>query len=212
MKVYECTQGEHKGQQFVYYSSVIGSKCCYQQVVNNKINRYPYFTFENYEMQYTGIEIGYEYNRQIEIKEDDIKADKVNAYFKEKDCITQQQIDSALVIAYRIINHEEGLEQVEIYTTKEYDFGNSREYLEIKIKDTSNKLFSQTVATIVIVDGEYFIIHEKLHHDEPYRIGRTTLKRISENMRNKFDNKRFGFRYKKPIDISELELLYRELY
>jgi len=191
----QCINGEYKGRFFVFNSHVKGAVKCYQEVVNGKINRYPFFTINDKDMCWNGIKLPYDYNRQIEL----------SYKVLESKHATQEQIDKALVIAYRIIDWDKTGEQFGIESSVNYDYKEKCSLYTIRVTDTSNKLFSKTIADITLYKDEFYVLHKKIHYDTFNKYsGGYRSPAISEENRKTFDHPYYGIRYKKEINLLEL--------
>lgn len=202
IRVMECINGEHKGKSFSFHSHGAKGHYSCQEVVNGKINRYPYFHIAIEDLHETGVSLPSGYNTQIEVDYKYMNVDKLKECGYEP--ITQEQINQGLVIAYRIIKHSERREQFEIRVSAE--FTDKKKHFCIEVMDTRNKLFNIEIAKITFLDGDFYIIHRDIHYDGHKGLsGGYRMKVITDKMRETFDHKWLGVKYKKFIDLTELD-------
>lgn len=189
-KVFKCIGGEHKGKDLVFYTHGGVGSGVYQEVVNGKINRFPYMDIKKEYVENTEIELPYSYNKQVRLQLGNSGCEN----------ISEQVKDEMLVIAYRIVRHKERLDQFTIRATSNYNYIDSKKEYKLEVLNTSNKLFNTMLADITCHEGEYYVIHKDLHYDTRKR----GIPAISDKMRESFDHKWLGMKYQKSIDLNEL--------
>lgn len=176
-----CIEGEHKGKYFVRYDLD-----CFRKVENGKVNRYPYYTFKENQLEEIDFIINPNiFNDQIEI---DFKS-----LSKGRD---ENKVKEALVIAHRIINFEKNIDQFHI----ELDVSWNETYEFIRLCHTQFGGMKGSLAKITInyEDNKIYVYHNNLHEKRDV---------YGHIIRDGFDHKFFGYEYKKNIDLSELHLL-----
>lgn len=203
-RIKKVISGEYKGKEVKFFQHGYESKRTYQEVVNGKINEYPYYSIDDSELYDTGIDLPYAYNTQIEIEYDFLKSSSILERTKGTLQIEQELINKAMVIAYRIIDFTKDKTQFKIRGTVEHGYDFKVKHFAIEIIDRTVRIFDIPIATITIVDNEFYVFHEKLHKDERYKYSRTKMMTTSDKMRESFDHKLFGMKYKKFIDLNEL--------
>ena len=184
LNVYKCITGEHQDKLFVHFS-----EGAYRLIENGRINRYPYFTFEQNEVEFTNTEIEEVFNLQVKFD-----CEKYKELTRNKELARK-----ALVVAYRIIQHNKQFDQFKIEYSCHWDEKQPYDY--VSVYHTQYGGIEGSIAEIGFeIDGtDVFVFCEKLHRKKTvYGM------RIDYDM---FDHKKLGVKYKKEIDLNELKEL-----